>query len=299
MRSLGVIDIGSHSIHLEIFDLSRSEPASTYDKSLESHMGRTVGRWGRIPTHLERHLQASLRKLLHKAEKKEVKDIVIVATAGFRKAANGKLIQQRLQKKFDRPIWLLTPQKESELGFLGLRSHLEARSKQLVIDCGGGSTEVSLARGRQRESSKTLPLGATVLALQIKHDPPTTTDVVQIALQCGQHMADLPNNLHPERALVSGGSMEDLLAISSDDDAKSITLREIDRAGKVILQKKTKKIAKRYDLELEDVQNLIPAAVTLSSILKHYQLDRAYVTDKSIRNGIAIAYRRSPKTWWH
>jgi exopolyphosphatase / guanosine-5'-triphosphate,3'-diphosphate pyrophosphatase len=299
VKTLGVVDLGSHSVHLEIFNLrGKREPLSVYSKSQLSHLGRTVGKEGRIPSPLLHHLQAAIAKCLQKAKKKGADAILIGATAGFRKASNGKEVIGKLERYFHLPMHLLDPDRESELGFIGIQQELRPGVNQLFVDCGGGSTEVSLTRGQRRGSHVTLPLGSSLLSLKIQNDPPEATDIVRLMLPWMEHFSSLPETLQPSEALVSGGSIADLMTLSTDDVPTTVTLAHLNKAIRLVLRKQAKKIAKKHDMELEDAGNLLPAALILSSILTHYRLNRAAYTPKSVRDGMAREYQVRGDGWW-
>jgi exopolyphosphatase / guanosine-5'-triphosphate,3'-diphosphate pyrophosphatase len=298
MRRMAVIDLGSHSNHLEVFEVPHSKSVrSIFSKSELSYLGRTVEATGRITPHERAHLRSTLMRLARKARKKKASPILIVATSGYRKADNGQDVIKELTKTAKIPVHLLTTDRESELGFLGIRSDLTPGAATLFIDAGGGSTEVVLARGRKRLSHHTIPLGNEVLCIEVKNDPPSVYDLLSIVQCWSKFTPSLPKAPHLSGAFVRGSSVKDLLNLLPDDSRKVITQAHLDDIAVRLLRKKKKKITRKYDIEPACVPALLPAAMTVAILMRHYGLNRMAITSKGLRDGVVLDYLAHPRRW--
>ena len=163
MSRFAAIDIGSDTVHLLIAELT-GLPATgrvtvIHSESDLVELGRVVARRGRITSSAEADVRRRLDRMVRRARKAEA-SVLIAATEASRQAANGQEVLARLAAHAGAPIRLLSPAREAELGFAGVRPELPARGELIVIDSGGASTEATLARGRTIARFASLPVGA-------------------------------------------------------------------------------------------------------------------------------------------
>ena len=145
------------------------------------------------------------------------------------------------------PIRLLTPEREAELGFAGVRADLPTRGELVVVDSGGASTEVTLTRGPQFQRATSLPVGAARLATQLVGDPPDPIDWALVAVSIGATLPSLPAG-KPRHAYATGGTAHGLLAVGtlavshSAADRATISLAELDRIAGLLLDRPSRRI---------------------------------------------------------
>ena len=67
---------------------------------------------------------------------------------------------------------IVSKQREIELGFVAARHGLRPTGKQIFVDSGGASTEITLCEGHTARQSISLPVGASKLSVLLEGDPP-------------------------------------------------------------------------------------------------------------------------------
>ena len=70
------------------------------------------------------------------------------------------------------PLRIISADREAELSFLGVATYHAGRREWVMVDLGGGSTEVVFGHSRKMLRSATLPIGSGVLASTYFSDPP-------------------------------------------------------------------------------------------------------------------------------
>ncbi|WP_281885774.1 Ppx/GppA phosphatase family protein [Paenibacillus sp. YYML68] len=158
-RRIGIIDIGSNSIRLAIYELLGRGYRVVSEFKESARLSGRVGADGVLGS---TEIQATVRILLHFkriCSAHQVTEYRVVATAAIRNAANAQEIVDTLQRDSGLPVEILSGEDEARIGFIGM-IHTMDLTEGLLIDIGGGSTEVSLFRERKLVRSVSFPFGA-------------------------------------------------------------------------------------------------------------------------------------------
>ena len=160
---IAVIDIGSNSVRLVIYEgLSRS-PTPIFNEKVLAGLGREVQSTGLLADDaIEKALQA-LKRFRALCDTLHVRRIWAIATAACRDARNGRAFIAAAERICRTRITVLSGKREAQLTALGIVSGIHAPDG-IVGDLGGGSLELVDVRGTRVRSGLTLPLGG--LALQ-------------------------------------------------------------------------------------------------------------------------------------
>ncbi|MDR6879146.1 Ppx/GppA phosphatase family protein [Bacillus sp. 3255] len=157
---IGIIDIGSNSIRLVIYEINALGAYRVVSEHKDS--ARLSERIGYDGTLHNKDILSIVPVLSHYAllcRVHEVQTVRAVATAAIRSAANSAEIVRLLEEQTGLRIEVLSGAEEARYGYLGVVNSIDIRDA-FIIDIGGGSTEVTLLRNRQVLSSVSFPFGA-------------------------------------------------------------------------------------------------------------------------------------------
>ena len=160
---MGVVDIGSNSVRLVVYEGAVRAPAAIFNEKVGAGLGRAVASTGALdPDAVERALTglARFRAILRVLE---VKNIRAIATAACREATNGAAFLARAEKALGVRIEVLSGVQEAELAANGILMGFEAPDG-IAGDLGGGSLELVDVSGKTIKRAMTLPLGSLRLA---------------------------------------------------------------------------------------------------------------------------------------
>lgn len=162
-RRVGVIDIGSNSIRLVVYDRLERTPEPIFNEKALCGLGRVLATTGRLdPGGVDQALR-TLARFRGLAQAMRVEDIDILATAAVRDAANGPEFVRQAEAVSGRAIRILSGAEEARLAALGVLSAMPD-AEGVVGDLGGGSLElVPVGNGRVGKG-ETLPVGPLRLA---------------------------------------------------------------------------------------------------------------------------------------
>lgn len=152
-----IIDIGSNSVRLVIYDGPRRIPFILFNEKVMAGLGASLARTGAIePEAMERGLRA-IGRFAHLCRSMKVADIRCVATAAVRDATNGPDFIARA-KDMGLTVELLTGAQEAIGAAMGVLSGIPG-ADGIVGDLGGGSLELARVRDGAVEQTISLPLG--------------------------------------------------------------------------------------------------------------------------------------------
>ncbi|ASA21859.1 Ppx/GppA phosphatase family protein [Paenibacillus donghaensis] len=157
---IGIIDIGSNSIRLVIYDTTADGGYKIIKEcKYSARLSERITKEGRLEQKDMESVIPVLLQFKDICKDFEVERIRAGATAAIRNAANSQEIISYLSEASTIPIEVISGHQEAYFGFLGVINAFDVQDG-FVIDIGGGSTEVTLFRGRRYEQSISFPFGA-------------------------------------------------------------------------------------------------------------------------------------------
>lgn len=155
---VAVVDIGSNSVRLIVYDDATRAPAPVYNEKVLCGLGRSIATSGKLEaTGMSRALRA-LRRFRALIEQLHVDRTEVIATAAAREAENGPDFIAQAEQVLGRQITVLSGTMEAELAAQGVVSGIYA-ADGFAGDLGGGSLELIDVRGGRLSDALTMPLG--------------------------------------------------------------------------------------------------------------------------------------------
>lgn len=169
-----VLDLGTNSVKLLVARVASERPPQVLLHDVRiTRMGQGLAASGRISAEGVARTLEAVRELLAQARSFHPQGVAAVGMEAFRRASNRDEVAHALQKELGFSLTVLTGDQEAALGREGVLRDLgpdpQGRST-LVVDIGGGSTELALSNPVWAIS---LPLGAVVVSETfLRSDPP-------------------------------------------------------------------------------------------------------------------------------
>ncbi|THH35791.1 Ppx/GppA family phosphatase [Aliishimia ponticola] len=142
LSRVGVVDVGSNSVRLVVFDGAARSPAYFYNEKIMCALGAGVSQTGKLnPLGRERAMAAMVRfKAL--ADRMGLPDLNVVATAAMRDAEDGPEFVEMVEKKTGLKIWVINGEEEARLSAQGVLLGWPG-AYGLICDIGGSSMELA------------------------------------------------------------------------------------------------------------------------------------------------------------
>jgi len=158
LSRVGVVDVGSNSVRMVVFDGAARSPAYFYNEKIMCGLGAGLAESGRLnPLGRTRALSA-LKRFALLADGMGLPPLTVVATAAMREASDGDAFRQEILEETGLRVFVITGDEEARLSAQGvLLGWPEAEG--LVCDIGGSSMELAVIGNGTVGKRKTSPLG--------------------------------------------------------------------------------------------------------------------------------------------
>jgi exopolyphosphatase/guanosine-5'-triphosphate,3'-diphosphate pyrophosphatase len=158
LEPVGVIDIGSNSVRLVVYEGPTRSPAPLFNEKVLCGLGKSVGTTNRLGSDARQRALATLARFAAIARVLEVGQLHVLATAAVREAEDGPEFIRQGERAMGVPISVLSGEQEAEYAAAGIVMGFRDPDG-LAGDLGGGSLELIDVRGEELSGKMTLPLG--------------------------------------------------------------------------------------------------------------------------------------------
>jgi exopolyphosphatase/guanosine-5'-triphosphate,3'-diphosphate pyrophosphatase len=301
MKKIAAIDIGTNSVLYSLFEIGSGKRLHElhFDRESPRIGGGLYGERKPVISNKSYHeLLTVLSRYVRHAEKNEASPILLAATNPLRRAANGPEIRDKLQDDLGQQVQILSPAREAQLSFLGAAGRLKKSQTAIVIDMGGGSTELVVYRGERRLAFHSLPEGAVSLTAQFessgKVDPARFSEfelylsrynkkIKSIACYCNEPIY-LVGGTSSALAYMKAGSRFFSIGRTDLTEPKLAEFVYMMAAGSV------KQRRRLLDVDRARAEIIFAGAFWLWHLFKTVPIVRAQATVRGLRHGMALDF---------
>jgi exopolyphosphatase/guanosine-5'-triphosphate,3'-diphosphate pyrophosphatase len=281
-----VIDVGSNSVHLLVARLADGNLQRLRDESEQLGLGDVVDRAGSIPRAKRQEVVASLRRYADAAHADGADRVILLGTEPLRRAGNAAELAAETHQATGLPLNILSEWQEGALTFLGVTEGVLPADPLLVVDIGGGSTEIVQYVPGEPLTVTGLASGSARLAKGVAvGDPPTDSDLDRLR----QAAFDLARALPPQpgavagRAVFVGGTATKLVRLAP------LRPDGLAFAYEVLTSLPAATVAERHRVSLRRASQMAAGAAIVEALFAHFAIDDASVSDASLREGVIRA----------
>jgi exopolyphosphatase/pppGpp-phosphohydrolase len=291
------VDIGSNSVHLLVAAQGRVRLRTLVDESVQLGLGATVDRQGRIGAVARRDAVATLAAYVERARSLGAQRITLVGTEPLRRASDRSVFQADVLRETGVRMHVLSHEAEAELTLLGVTGGRPPTGSLLVVDIGGGSTELIVAAPGRDAVVGAIAVGSARLAASIvDHDPPTWFELNTLRSMAIQLLATMPA-AQPDRAVVAGGTGTNTNRLLGRLRLGALDARLLERAMTELSLHPAEALAAQRTLSVKRVRQLPAGIALLEALLSRYGLTRLATSDASLREGAIVAADRFGDAW--
>ncbi len=267
---MGVIDIGSNSIRLVIYDAIKRAPLPLFNEKVFCSLGKGLATTGKLNPEGVKMAEGCIARFLALVRVMDVVELQILATAAVRDAEDGAAFVEALERRFRIDITVISGKKEARLAAGGVASSIY-KPEGLAGDLGGGSIElIGLEKGNITEQA-TLPIGPLRLLDSSKGEKDKMKKMIAEALSSERWL----EKVHPPHFYAIGGSFRALAHIHMAEEKYPLdivhhyTIKNgpLRKLLKDISAASPQEIAKMAGASAKRVDALMPAALVLEYLL--------------------------------
>jgi exopolyphosphatase/guanosine-5'-triphosphate,3'-diphosphate pyrophosphatase len=300
---VAVVDVGTNSTRLLIAEVDGDGHVEELERRTRvTRLGDGVDSSGRLADAAIARVFATLEEYAGLIERHGVKERPAVLTSAVRDAANGAEFTAEVRRRYGLDARTIAGSEEAQLTFLGAlsgRDH-DDEAVTLVIDVGGGSTELIVGSGREVRDFFSLQAGAVRQSERhLRHDPPAPAELAALSGDVAALIAKaVPESARRgvARAIAVGGTATSAAAIDQaldPYDPARVHGYQLELATLKLL------LARLASLDLEQrrrVRGLHPdraptivAGVSiLIRVLEAFELDGFEASEHDILRGVAL-----------
>ncbi|GGA71869.1 hypothetical protein GCM10011490_23270 [Pseudoclavibacter endophyticus] len=301
---LGVLDVGSNTVHLVIVDAhpgARPIPHSSQKSVLR--LMRYLQDDGSISKAGVEAIMAAMHDAARMIRKSQLDDLIPLATSAIREATNGKQVLRRVKAETGIDLRVMSGEREAETTFLAVRRWFGwAAGRIMLIDIGGGSLELAIGDDELPQLAMSLPLGAGRSTITYLHnDPPREQQLDELRQHARRVITDA-------RAAFDGADRADQFVGSSK------TIRSLARlAGSVVegvgandrttlrtwqLDEWVPRLAKMPaesrkalpGITSDRAFQIVAGGVVLSEVMRAFDINELDVSPWAMREGVLLDY---------
>jgi exopolyphosphatase/guanosine-5'-triphosphate,3'-diphosphate pyrophosphatase len=148
LSRVGVVDVGSNSVRLVIFDGAARAPAYFFNEKVMAGLGAGMADTGRLNPEGKVRALSAIKRFQLLAEAMGIAPLTAVATAAVREAEDGPAFREEIQRETGLRLWVIDGEEEARLSAQGVLLGWPG-AEGLVCDIGGSSMELAiLSEGR-------------------------------------------------------------------------------------------------------------------------------------------------------
>jgi len=278
---IGVIDVGTNAAKLKIYEVKGEEISTLYQSRIPLRLGDDVFDNEYISGRKKKQFIHTIQAFYSTCLAFEVDKTRAVATSAMRIAKNANEIVDEIKSNTQLVLEVITGNEEANLiqeGF-GLLQ-FDKNKPYLVIDVGGGSTEISIFENGEKIAAKSFELGA----IRLLRNKESKTIWQELEAWLKDSIGSLTDIL----VFGTGGNINKVEKILSTSNNDTISLPKIKELHQSMLPLSFRERMKRFDLKADRADVIVPAMEIFIFILEKLQVNSISIPKIGLSDGIIV-----------
>ena len=293
--------MGTNSTRLLVADVTSPTALREIERhSRVTRLGRGVDTAGQLGSEAIETTCGAISDYLGIAASQEPGRTVAIATSAVRDAANGDAFLAELRERFDLRARVIGGLEEAQLTYRGATAGRSATDGTLVLDIGGGSTELVIGDGSQVSFQESLQLGVVRHSERfLSADPPAAEQLEALADAVGSQLADARTRYggaSPSQGIAVAGTPTSLAAIALSLDPYDAARveghvlelgdiqKQLARLSSISLEQRREVVG----LDPDRAPTIVCGVVILIGAMRAFGLERVEVSEQDILWGAAL-----------
>jgi len=300
-----VIDVGTNSTRLLVADVDGAV-SPLERRSTVTRLGRGVDLSGRLASEAIEDVCAAIDGYVGILQELEAETVEVIATSAVRDADNGGAFVAELRERFALSARVLDGEEEARLTYLGATSEAPPSAPTLVVDIGGGSTELIVGSGGEISFHDSLQAGVVRhTERHINSDPPTAGELEELATDVrGLIEQSVGAGVEAQQGIAVAGTPTSLAAVAMELEPYDPSrvhghVLALPSIQMILSRLASLPLAERVDipgLHPDRAPTIVAGVVILIETMRAFDLEELTVSEHDILYGTALAatQNRSP-----
>lgn len=279
----GAIDIGTNAARLLIGEVVE-ENGNSYVKKISYNrvplrLGFEVFSDGIISDEKTEHFIKTIQAFKLISEVYGVRELRACATSAMREATNGKKVQKRIRKETGVNIEIIDGEEEANIIFSTfLLIAFDKTVPFIVVDVGGGSTEISVFEKGNKIAGKSFKVG-TIRILKNKVEE-------SLWQEMGKWLTVNVDLTTPHKVFATGGNINKLHKLLDKELIDPILVQELQEVHEVLLPMSVEERILRYQFKEDRADVIVPACEIYLFIAKYLACNEYFVPKIGLSDGM-------------
>ncbi len=297
---LGVLDLGSNTIHLQVVDAHPgARPSPTTNQKVELRLTDYLNKSNEITEDGIALLRTAISDAVDHAREFKTDEILAFATSAIRDAKNGTKILADINREFDLDVNILSGNEEATMTFLAARRWYGWSSGQLlVIDIGGGSLEIAVGDDEHPEATISLPLGAARLTREyLENDPYANKEIKNLESRVKDLLLlELPEEIYDHAAdhfVATSKTFRTLARLGAHwfkGDPNVLELSALMMMIPKLSEMTNKSRADLPGVSASRAKQITAGAIVARSVMERLQITQVEICPWALREGIVLRW---------
>jgi exopolyphosphatase/guanosine-5'-triphosphate,3'-diphosphate pyrophosphatase len=298
-QRVAVVDVGTNSARLLVADVTDGKVAPVERRSRVTRLGRGVDLSGRLAAEAIEDACEAIGDYVATYEELGAEAVTAIATSAVRDAENGSAFVAELRERFALSARVLDGEEEARLTYLGATSEQPPAQPTLVVDIGGGSTELVVGTGSEISFHTSLQAGVVRHSERhIASDPPSAIELEALAGDVrGQIEAATDGGVEAAAGIGVAGTPTSLAAVEMElepYDPKRVHghVLALPSIQRMLSRLASTPLAERREISgmhPDRAPTIVAGVVILVETMRAFDLDRIEVSEHDILYGTALA----------
>jgi exopolyphosphatase/guanosine-5'-triphosphate,3'-diphosphate pyrophosphatase len=300
MTRVAAVDLGTNSTRLLVADIDAEHLDEVSRRLTITRLGEGVdGRRRLLPVAIAR-VRNCLTGYRQELEALGAERTLAIATSAVRDAENGEAFLGEIEWGYGFTTRLLEGDEEAEMMIRGVTAGREALDDVLVLDIGGGSTELALAEAGEVAFSTSLDVGCVRLTERfLGSDPPSRPELAAAAA----YVRSLLPELTACAAIGVAGTVTTLATLDLGDAEYDPARTHGHRLPLSFVEEQLERLAAMTTaerlavpgIEAGRAEVIVAGVVVLREVMAAYELDEIEASERDILHGAAFAAAELPE----
>jgi exopolyphosphatase/guanosine-5'-triphosphate,3'-diphosphate pyrophosphatase len=299
---LGVLDVGSNTVHLLVVDAHRgAHPTPMSSEKTVLRLAEQINRSGKLTRAGADRLISAVAQCKASAAEMGCEDLLGFATSAVREASNAQAVLDRVREQTGIELQVLSGEEEARYTFLAARRWFGwSAGRLLLLDIGGGSLELAIGVDEDPDLASSLPLGAGRLTrTRFRHDPPGRQELDETVRWLDEQLA--PSALAvreagaPDRAVATSKTFRSLARLtgaapSSAGPTASRTLTDVALRQLIafISRMSAADLAELEGVSPSRAHQLVAGALVAEATMRALSLNQVEICPWALREGVIL-----------
>lgn len=297
-EKLAIVDLGSNTVRIKLIKVFKKGYFKLIDEAKETvRLSENMGQTHILTDKAMDRTIYSLKLFRELIINHRVDKIIAVATEAVRKAANRDEFLDRIYSETGFDFKLISGEEEAYYAYMGV-IHTLIYSDFIIIDTGGGSTEIGYVENRRLKYMHSFPLGSVTLTERYLKDKTRKNPLKEMEKEIAQNFKTLKWMKEARKKKVPivglGGSIRTLAKINKQEIGfpldnlhnYHLSLKEIIDIYNKIVSLSSEEIGKLYDAAKDRADILVGGITPLKVLLGVVNSDQLIISANGLREGL-------------